>query len=206
MTLEEAIAHVLVFVEWGGYPGLFFMTFIESSFIPIPAEVTMIPAGYLVHEGKMSFIGVMLASTLGTVAGAYFNYWLALKYGRALVLYCGKYVGITEKKLEKMDLYFIEHGGISVFTGRLLPGIKHYISFPAGLAHMDKRRFLIYTTLGGGLWMLILLVLGYLLGANKDLLREYLFQTKMMVLGGLTVLIGGYICWRIWKKRRNTKV
>lgn len=204
--MEDFVHELVHFVESFGYFGIFIMTFVESSFVPVPAEITMIPAGYLVHEGKMSFIGVLLASTGGTVAGAYFNYWIALKYGRNLLLHYGKYFFLTEEKLKKIDIYFVEHGAISVFTGRMLPGIKHYISFPAGLARMNTNRFLMYTALGGGIWMFILLLTGYLIGANKHLLDENLIYVKLGVFAAMITLIAVYILYRRYRKKNRPPV
>ncbi len=202
--MEDIIEHLVDVVETFGYLGIFVMTFIESSFIPLPAEITMIPAGYLVHAGKMNFFSVLIASTAGTVCGAYFNYWIAKKYGRQLLLRFGKMFFLTEEKLQKIDRYFVEHGSISVFTGRLLPGIKHYISFPAGLARMELHKFIFYTALGGSIWMAILTATGYFIGENKHLIDQNVMYVKIGVLGALVLLIAIYILVKRYRKKHNT--
>ncbi len=192
------------FVEEMGYWGIFFMTFIESTFVPIPAEATMLPAGYLVQQGKLNFWLVWLSSIVGTVGGAYFNYWLAKKYGRDLFDRYGKYLMMTPAKMAKLENFFEKHGAISTFTGRLIPGLRHYISFPAGLAQMRIAPFVGYTALGGSIWMLILLVLGYKIGENQELAAQYMPWIKAGTLGVLVVGIAVYLWLR--KRKQNRAV
>lgn len=184
--IHEFVAWLVDFVHQLGYLGIFLFTFVESTFVPIPAEVTMIPAGYLVQQGKMALIPVLVASIIGTVAGAYFNYWLAKRFGRDLFIRYGKYLMMTDVKLAKLENFFAKHGAISTFTGRLIPGVRHYISFPAGLAKMNVKSFLIYTAAGGAIWMTVLVLLGYYIGENQDLAKKYLPMIKL----GLFVVLG----------------
>ena len=115
------------------------MTFIESTFIPIPSEITMIPAGYLIGKGELNFFLVFLCSISGTVLGALTNYMIAYHYGRKLLVNYGKYFFLNTTKLVKIELFFRKYGKISTFFGRMLPGVKHFISFPAGLGKMNLR-------------------------------------------------------------------
>lgn len=202
--IHQAVAWLVDFVHHLGYAGIFLMTFVESTFVPIPAEVTMIPAGYLVQQGKMQFIPVLLSSIVGTVAGAYFNYWLAKRYGRDLFMRYGKYLMMTDAKLAKLERFFYTHGAISTFTGRLIPGLRHYISFPAGLAKMDVRKFLIYTALGGAIWMTVLVCLGYYIGENERLAMVYLPRIKLGLLALLALAAGIYF-WRHYRKPAATE-
>lgn len=202
-SLEGIIQFFLWFVEEAGYVGIFLMTLIESTFVPIPSEVTMIPAGYLVQQGKLNGFGVLLASVAGSVGGAYVNYWIAKHYGRLLFTKYGKLFMLTPQKLEKIEKYFVDHGAISVFTGRLLPGIKHYISFPAGLAQMPMKPFLIYCIISGIIWMSLLLGLGYIIGENEALLKPYLIKIKEGLALFALILIGGYIAYRRIRKSRT---
>ena len=157
-----------------GYTGIFCLMFLESSFFPFPSEVVMIPAGYLAYKGEMSLVGALLAGTGGSLAGALFNYYLSVKLGRKLLLKYGHYVWFGEDKLEKLEAFFYKHGEISTFNGRLMPGIRQYISLPAGLARMNLVRFSIYTSLGAAIWMMVLIGLGYFIGSNEALVKEYL--------------------------------
>jgi len=199
--IEEIFQWVVTFVKEFGLIGIFIMTFLESTFVPIPSEVTMIPAGYLVHRGEMNLLLLILFSISGTLAGSYFNYWLAQHYGRKFLLHYGHYLFLPPEKLDKMESYFRDHGPISIFSGRLLHGVRHYISLPAGLAQMNLKKFFIYTGLGGGIWMLTLIAVGYFISANQELLSKYMIWIKVgIALIGIT-LIGGYI----WKHRRDAR-
>lgn len=201
----DTFVHWLVaFVEHLGIWGIFIMTFLESTFMPIPSEITMIPAGYLIQQGKMDLWSVLLASIVGTIGGAYFNYWIARKYGRGLFIRYGKYFMMTPAKLAKLESFFEKHGSISTFIGRLIPGIRHYISFPAGLAQMDLKKFIIYTALGGAIWMSILIALGYHIGENKELMTVYLPLIKGGMLLSIILLMVVYVARGKMRKRRLT--
>lgn len=176
-----------------GYIGIFIMMFIESSFIiPFPSEVVMIPAGYLVHKGEMNMFLVVLSGVLGSLTGALFNYYLAMKLGRKLLLKYGQYIFIKEETLEKIEKFFKQHGHISTFSGRLIPVVRQYISLPAGLAKMNIGVFILYTTLGSGIWMIVLAYLGYFLGGNEELIKQYLHQIIIAILILLAILIYFY--------------
>ena len=200
-TVSQMMTWIVDFVHEFGYFGIFVMTFIESTFVPIPSEVTMVPAGYLVQQGHMNFWKVMIAAVIGTVGGSIFNYWLARSFGRMLLEKYGKYFFMTPKKMQKMEEFFVEHGAISTFSGRLLPGVRHYISFPAGLARMNLQMFCIYTALGGAIWMLCLLGLGYFIGHEQAAIKRYLPLIVWSVIAVVALGIGAYV-WRFRKRRR----
>lgn len=172
--LEPIINYIVETVGSLGYIGIFFMMFLESSFFPFPSEVVMIPAGYLAYKGEMNIYLAILAGVAGSLAGALFNYYLAVKYGRKVLIKYGKYAFIKEETIVKMETYFEKHGTISTFFGRLIPAVRQYISFPAGLAKMNLTLFSIYTSLGAAIWVIILAVLGYVIGDNELLVKEYL--------------------------------
>lgn len=176
-----------------GYLGIFLLMMIESSFIPFPSEVVLIPAGYLAQQGEMNIFAIFFAAILGSLSGAFINYFGALLIGRRLLLRFGKYIFISNSAMEKMDAFFQKHGPISTFTGRLIPGIRQLISIPAGLSKMPLLSFSIYTALGAGIWSIVLIALGYILGENKELITEYLHQITLTVLGMLVVLVFVYI-------------
>ncbi|MBC2883380.1 DedA family protein [Campylobacter sp. Marseille-Q3452] len=179
--------------EWG-YAGIFLMMFLESSFFPFPSEVAMIPAGYLAHQGQMSLVLAWCAGTAGSLAGAVFNYYLCYFFGRELVLKYGKYVGITKVKMRKFEAFFKRHGEISTFNCRLIPGIRQYISLPAGLAKMNLFKFSLYTTLGAGIWVAILLAVGWYLGKNYDKSAfSHIVVALLAAVGLLTALYIFYV-------------
>ncbi|MDO9470485.1 MAG: DedA family protein [Nitrosomonas sp.] len=172
--LTEIINWIVNTVGSLGYPGIFLLMLVESSFIPFPSEVIMIPAGYLASKGEMNMIAVILCGILGSLLGALVNYYLAIKLGRPLLIRYGKYVMFKEHNLQQMEDFFARHGHISTFTGRLIPMIRQYISIPAGLARMNLPIFCFYTGLGAGIWVIILTLLGYFIGENEMLIKEYL--------------------------------
>ena len=181
-----------------GYLGIFLMMFLESSFFPFPSEVVMIPAGYLAYKGEMNMFIAIAVGILGSLAGALFNYYLAVKFGRKFLIKYGKYFFIKEPTIVKMEEFFKSHGHISTFSGRLIPAVRQYISFPAGLARMNLFVFCIYTSLGAGIWVIILTLLGYFLGGNEALIKEYL-HTIIIVILVLLAILG------IWYYRKTKK-
>lgn len=172
--LEPIVNYVVETVGSLGYLGIFFMMFLESSFFPFPSEVVMIPAGYLAYKGEMNIYLAIFSGIAGSLAGALFNYFLAVKYGRKVLIKYGRYFFIKEETISKMEKFFEKHGTISTFFGRLIPAVRQYISFPAGLARMNIALFSIYTSLGAAIWVIILAVLGYVIGDNEALVKEYL--------------------------------
>lgn len=156
--------------------------FLESSFFPFPSEAIMIPAGYLAFQGEMNLITTITVGTVGSLAGALFNYFLAIKYGRKFLLRYGKYFFLKPESLDKLERFFAKHGEISTFNGRLIPGIRQYISMPAGLAKMPIGRFSAYTILGAGIWVTVLALLGYYLGANEAEIAKYLKSAVVVAL------------------------
>lgn len=176
-----------------GYMGIFILMMIESSFIPFPSEVVLIPAGYLAQQGEMNIVLIFIAALLGSLAGAFINYFGALIIGRQLLMRFGKYIFISNSAMDKMETFFQNHGPISTFTGRLIPGIRQLISIPAGLSKMPLLPFTLYTALGAGIWSMVLILLGYILGENQELITAYLHQITLTILGALILLVFLYL-------------
>ncbi len=180
--LNSVIDWIVQTVNHWGYFGIFAAMFLESSFFPFPSEVIMIPAGYLAFKGEMNLYAAIFTGILGSVAGALFNYWLARRYGRPFLQRYGRYFFLDERTLEKLERFFTRHGEISTFNGRLIPGIRQYISLPAGLAKMPVGRFALYTALGVGIWVTVLALLGYSLGAHEEQVSRYLHNATIVAL------------------------
>ena len=183
-----------------GYWGIFLLMFLESTFFPFPSEIIMIPAGYLAYKGEMNIYAVVLVGILGSVGGALFNYYLAMHFGRKFILKYGKYFFIKEETLDKLEVFFVKHGELSTFNGRLIPGIRQLISLPAGLARMNIWRFSLYSALGAGIWVVVLVTLGYLLGSNEELISEYLKTATVIALISVVLITIFYV---VRHKRRK---
>lgn len=191
--LENIVSYLVELVANWGYLGIFLLMTLESSFFPFPSEVVMIPAGYLVYTGQMNLYMAFAAGAFGSLAGALFNYYLCYFLGRPFVAKYGKYVGITDEKMAKFESFFNRYGEISTFNCRLIPGIRQYISLPAGLAKMNIFTFSLYTTLGAGIWVAILLAIGYYIGDQKELIKEYLGQITIYLLIAVALITAIYI-------------
>lgn len=198
--LNDLIQTIVSTVGAWGYLGIFLMMALESSFFPFPSEVVMIPAGYLAYKGEMNIVLAILAGIGGSLFGALFNYWLALKLGRRFLLRYGRYVLVKEHTLQRMEDFFARHGHISTFTGRLIPAVRQYISLPAGLARMNLAVFSFYTSLGAGIWVTILAVLGYSLGHNEEAIRANLHLITLITLGAVAVIVLLYVRLKLKKK------
>lgn len=197
--IETAVQWLVHIIETLGYPGVFIMSALESTFLPIPSEATLIPAGYLIHQGTWNGPLVFLLAVTGTLTGSLANYVIAYYCGRYVLVKYGRYFFMNEEKLLKMEGYFVRHGPLSIFLGRLVLGVRHFISFPAGLAKMDLKKFCLYTVAGGGLWTFILLALGYLIGDNKELVVSVL---PLLKIGFLAAVAGaGTLYWMRHRKK-----
>jgi len=184
-----------------GYPGIVFLMFIESTFIPLPSELVIPPAGYLISQQKMSWTGVIVSGTVGSLMGALFNYAIAIYLGRPFILKYGKYFGISQGHFIKGETFFLKHGNISTFIGRLILGIRHYISFPAGLCKMNLMKFSFYTAFGAGIWVVVLAYIGYFVGNNKERIVEVSKQWSIYIIIACAVLLAVYIFWHKKKEK-----
>ena len=204
------------FVENANYLFVFIFMTIESSFIPFPSEVVVPPAAYLACTGSdMNFGLVIVFATLGALTGAFINYYLALWIGRPIVYrFANSRFGhaclIDQAKVEKAEAYFDKKGAISTFVGRLIPAVRQLISIPAGLARMNIGVFALFTTLGAGIWNIILAGLGYWLSLHVS--REELFDAVEKYNSYLTyagyaigVFCVAYILWNAFKTKKTTK-
>ncbi|MBU3014617.1 DedA family protein [Poseidonibacter lekithochrous] len=200
--LHDIVNFVVDTVGSLGYIGIFIMMFLESSFFPFPSEVVMVPAGYLAYKGEMNIYYAIFSGIAGSLTGALFNYFLAVKFGRTFLVKYGKYFFIKEETITKMEEFFKSHGHISTFSGRLIPAVRQYISFPAGLARMNLLTFSIYTTLGAAIWVVILTLLGYYLGDNEALIKEYLRYIIVVILICLAII--GF--WYYKKIKKTQKI
>ena len=191
--IHEIAQTIVQYIGDMGYWGIFLLMFLESTFFPFPSEIIMIPAGYLAYQGEMNVALVIFIGILGSLLGALFNYYLAMHFGRKFILKYGKYFFIKEETLDKLEAFFTKHGELSTFNGRLIPGIRQLISLPAGLAKMNIAKFSLYSALGAGIWVVVLVALGYVLGSNEALISEYLHTATIIALISVVFITIFYI-------------
>lgn len=192
-----------------GYPGIFLVMFLECVFPPIPSEVVMPLAGFLVAQGRFNFFWVIVAGTLGSLAGALLLYWLGSWADEAIVRRWtrkyGKWLQINEADIDRVMAWFSRFGQPVIFFGRMVPIIRSLISIPAGLDHMKMGAFLLYTTAGSVIWNLLLTYGGMLLGENWEVILGWLDAYENVVLILLVVLLFAFAIWyvRFYLKRKR---
>lgn len=178
-----------------GYAGIFILMALESCGIPIPSEVIMPFSGFLVAQAKLNFWLVAFLGALGNLAGSVLAYYIGSKGGRPLIEKYGKYFLISEHDLNIADKWFKNYGPLTAFFGRLLPVIRTYISFPAGIAKMDIKKFSFYTFIGALPWCILFSWLGVKLGQHWDFVREKLHSFDLAIMLLIILAIALYI-WR----------
>lgn len=208
--LDELITWLVETIFRLGYPGIVVLMAIESSVFPLPSEIVIPPAGALVAQGRMSAVLVVAAGTLGSILGALANYALAAWLGRPLLHRYSKYFLVREASLDRAEAFFLRHGEIGTFVGRLLPVIRHLISLPAGIARMNLGRFAIYTGLGAAIWCAVLTWVGWYLGKNAAVLRNEEFQqystrAVLIMLPLLAIIVGVYAWVRRSKRTERSE-
>jgi membrane protein DedA with SNARE-associated domain len=177
---------------------------IESTFLPLPSEVVIPFASFKAAQGELNIFLVVLFGTIGALSGSLINYFLAYYLGRPIVYRfaeskTGKFFLLSKEKVEHAENYFIRNGKTSTFIGRLVPGIRHLISIPAGLAKMNLRDFIVFTVTGAGIWNIILAVVGFFLYEVRDHIYAYLDD----ILIGVGILFVGYLIYQGYKKRKS---
>ena len=196
------------------YGTIFFLMLLESTVIPVPSEFVVTPAAYHAAGGNLDVFLVILFATIGADIGASINYVVAYFVGRPVIYSFansrwGKMCLLNQEKVEKSEKYFDDHGIVATLTGRLIPGIRHLISIPAGLAKMNYWKFLLYTTIGAGAWHAILAGLGWYLHSIvpedqlNDKITEYADYIKFAIIA-LVLLAVAYFTLKYYLKRRKS--
>ena len=193
-------------INYLGYWGIVFLMFLENLFPPIPSELIMPLAGFTTTQGKLNIAFVIVAGTVGSLLGALLWYCIGISVGENRLKRWadryGKWLNISGKDIEKAKKWFNKYGGIAVFFGRIVPGIRTFISVPAGLNNMPIVPFLLYSTIGSALWVALLTFAGYLLGQNYQLVEKYLGPISSFIIIALIVTFG---LWIIKRKKRMKK-
>ncbi|HEU5399476.1 MAG TPA: DedA family protein [Gammaproteobacteria bacterium] len=187
-----------------GYGGVVLLMAIESACIPLPSEVTLPFAGYLVFKGELSLWGVALAGAVGCVLGSLLAYAVGAWGGRPLVAKYGRYLLISHRDLTLAERWFARHGDITIFVGRLLPVVRTFIAFPAGVARMGLGKFVVYSFLGSLIWCWALASIGARLGEHWDSLGTYFHRFDALILA-VIMGVGGWWVWRHWRHLKGGK-
>lgn len=204
---------ILSLLDQLSYPVIWFLMMLESTVIPVPSELVVAPAAYHAAGGNLNVLLVVLFATIGADCGATINYLAGYYLGRPIIYRFanskwGKMCLLNQEKVEKSEAYFNNHGMAATITGRLIPGIRHLISIPAGLAKMNFWKFLLYTTLGAGVWNIILAALGWYMYSivPEDQLTEKVEQYShyiVLAIVGVIALAAVYLGVKYWLKRKN---
>ena len=197
-------------VEWGtdvildwistlGYPGIFLLMTIEGIITPIPSELIIPFAGYLAAEGEMNLLLVVAVGTAGAAIGNTVAYFIGYRVGRPLIQRYGRYIMLDEKDLGLAERWFAKYGDVGVLLGHAIPGVRSFISFPAGIGKMRLRNFVVFSTVGALIWTTVLAVTGYVL---LDEWRKFADSTEnidlYVVIAAVAIIIG----YLYWTKRR----
>jgi membrane protein DedA with SNARE-associated domain len=187
-----------------GYFGVFFAMAIESACIPLPSEIVLPLAGWMVARGEFDFWLAVLAGTFGCTLGSAVAYWVGALGGRPVLLRYGRYVLISAHEIDVADRWFGKYGEAAVFFGRLLPVVRTFISFPAGVSRMPFGRFLLYSTLGSFPWSVALVYLGKLLGDNWIVVREVAHQIDYVIVAVTVAAVAYFVYKRVWGSRARS--
>lgn len=198
---------ITLYMENITYPTVLFLMTLESTFLPVPSELVVPPAAWKAAQGEMNIFLVIFFSTLGCVFGALINYYLAKYLGRRIIYSLvdtklAHMLFINREHMEKSESFFIKYGKSSTFIGRLVPGVRHLISIPAGVAQMNLADFMFYTAAGSAIWNSILAALGYFLYTQQELLKRYYKDLSIFFLA-VFVFFAVYLIYKYFLKNKN---
>ncbi len=202
--IEILSGFIVAVISALGYSGIVLLMAIESACIPLPSEVIMPFSGYLVYTGRFNLWAVGIAGAVGCVLGSLVAYWVGMYGGRPLVEKYGRYILLSNHDLDVADRWFARYGEIIVFASRLLPVIRTFIAFPAGVARMNLTRFVIYTFLGSLPWCLALAYVGQVLGEQWDkneTLKSWFHRFDFLI-GIIGVLA---VAWWVWRHIKHSR-
>ena len=202
--LEGLFTWISGVISAAGYPGIALLMAIESCCIPLPSEMIMPFAGWLVATGRFTLWGIALAGAIGCVVGSIPAYYAGKYGGRPLVVKYGKYVLMNAAHLDQAERFFARRGEITVLVARLLPVVRTFIAFPAGVARMPMGKFIVYTFVGSFPWCLGLGWVGMKVGENREMLTAW-FHRADVVIGILIVAGIAYFVWKQTSRRQTTR-
>jgi membrane protein DedA with SNARE-associated domain len=202
----ESFAHwVQDTVRAFGYPGVFLLIMLESTLVPIPSEIVMPFAGYMASQGEFSLPVILIINSVAAVAGSGLCYWIGVVGGKPFLTRYGKYVLVRQHDIEKTEAFFARHGKKTILIARFLPGIRHVISVPAGVARMPLRGFFVQTFLGSTIWGGALILLGYYVGANWETFARPLKRVDLLIAAILVLALVALGIRFVVRRRRERK-
>jgi membrane protein DedA with SNARE-associated domain len=199
--LRPIVESITSIISTMSYPGIFFLMILESALIPIPSEIIMPFSGFLASTGKLSSVGVVLSGTFGNLVGSILTYYLGINVGRAFLIKYGRYVFFKKEHLELTENLFKRYGDKVSFVGRLLPGIRTYVSLPAGIGKTKFTKFAIYTFLGSIIWNSMLTYVGMKLGSNWKNIDKYSIYLDLAAV----IAIAVFLIWFVYNSRRKSR-
>ncbi len=206
MLTEFLLHHVTFLISKAGYFGIFVLMALESTLFPLPSELVMPFAGFLIANKTFSFIPTLIFSTFGCLFGSLISYFLGYYGGIPFIKKFGKYFFMNEHHLKKSQEWFSKKGDITIFVGRFVPGIRHVISIPAGVGKMNLIEFTLFTTFGAGIWNLILIYLGVLLEKNWTLVYHYSSYVDLLIVLLLVLAIIYFVISKTSKKAKKPNI
>jgi membrane protein DedA with SNARE-associated domain len=206
-VIEQIALWIIKMMNLMGYAGLTFMMALESMIAPVPSEIVMPFAGYLVAQGRFTIAGGIVASSLGTILGSLIGYYMGKLGGYPLVLRFGRYLLLDREHLDFTVRWFERRGDITILVSRFIPVVRHLISIPAGIGSMNLFKFSVFTILGGTIWNTILLVAGIWLEDRWELIHHYSREIDYVVLAAMTITLAWWFSRQLKRRRmkaRNT--
>mgnify|MGYP001619207305 CR=1 FL=1 len=200
--IESVSGWALKVIDQSGYFGIFILSALESAAVPIPSEVVVPFAGFLVQQGRFSFWGVVSLVSSANLAGGAGIYWISRLAGRPILERFGKYILVSNRELDEAERLFQKHGSKFVLIGRILPVIRTFISVPAGVAKMNFLKFSFYTYFGSLPWNFALVLAGFKAGENWDILSSYFRQFDFVIIGLILIAVSWYV-YRHLKDRHS---
>lgn len=199
MAIEIIVDFAVGVINALGLPGIFLLMALESTAAPIPSEAVLPFAGFLVAQGKLDFLFVVIAATLGSIVGSLFSYYIGYFGGKTAVVKIGKYMMLNEKHLEHTEKFFHKDGGKTIFISRFIPVVRHLISIPAGIGKMSLKKFVPFTIAGALIWNSFLVWVGINLQSHWNEILKYTQILDYVVLAVLIILIAKFL----FKMRRR---
>ncbi len=200
MFIEIIMNFITSIISSSGYFGIFLMMILESMIFPVPSEAIMPFAGFLIAEGKFTFLYVFIVSSFGSLVGSLISYYIGLFGANTFIPKYGKYFLLNQDHLKWTSSWFERNGSKAVFISRFIPVVRHLISIPAGIAKMDLKKFILYTFIGASIWNMFLAFIGFKLKQNWELLHKYSKQLDIIVIALILLFLIYHFIKHIRKK------